>query len=88
MKKLLNIFATIKQFFMGVKFGEIDAGQIVLNEFRIGVLENIIDLLIAKNPDLHKISKEDLDLINKRVELELQKKYPYSGIQINRKTNV
>lgn len=33
---------------MGAKFGEIDISQILDNEFRIGVLENVIDLLIRK----------------------------------------
>jgi hypothetical protein len=35
---------------LGVKFGEIDAGQILDNEFRIMVLERVLDVLLAANP--------------------------------------
>ena len=34
---------------MGIKFGEIDAGQILNNEFRIGVLEGILEWILNKN---------------------------------------
>lgn len=68
---------------MGIKFGEIDSQQILDNEFRIGVLENVIDLLLSKNPELAKFTLEDLDNINRKVTERLQLKYPGSGIKLN-----
>lgn len=72
---------------MSIKYGDIEFTQILDNEFRIGVLESVIDLLISKNPALTAFTKEDLDLINFRVTERLQKKYPNSGIQLNLKGN-
>ena len=63
---------------MGIKFGEIDASQILDNEFRVLVLEKVVDKLLAANPaaaaglDINKIRKEVVGV--------LQKKYPNSGI--------
>lgn len=72
---------------MGIKFGEIDSNQILLNEWRIGVLENIVDKLIKNNPNLIGITQIEMDEINKRVVSDLQKKYPKSGIELNKKVN-
>ena len=67
---------------MGITFGEIDANQILENEFRINVLERLLDWILQNNalrvqPDervIHEIKKEVVKL--------LQKKYPNSGIEL------
>ena len=65
---------------MGVKFGEIDVGQILDNEYRISVLERVIDVLLAANPSA--ASDVNIDEIRRNVLKELQKKYPNSGIEL------
>jgi hypothetical protein len=63
---------------LAIKFGEIDSAQILDNEFRIMVLERVVDQLLA----VHSASVEQLDMkaIRQEVLAELQKKYPNSGI--------
>ena len=65
---------------MGVKFGEIDAGQILDNEFRIMVLERVLDVLLAANPAA--VVSLNIDVIRQDVVNELQEKYPNSGISL------
>lgn len=65
---------------MGVKFGEIDAGQILDNEFRIMVLERVLDVLLAANPAA--VASLNMDVLRQDVVNELQKKYPNSGISL------
>jgi hypothetical protein len=65
---------------MGVKFGEIDASQILENEFRINVLEAILDRLIQRNPLAFHISPQEIEQIRQNVVTKLQRKYPNSGI--------
>jgi hypothetical protein len=65
---------------LGVKFGEIDAGQILDNEFRIMVLERVLDVLLAANPAA--VVSLNMDVIRQDVVNELQKKYPNSGISL------
>ncbi len=66
---------------MGARFGEIDISQILDNEFRIGVLENIIDLLIRKNPELKGFTQIEVESIREQVANTLKNKYPNSGIE-------
>jgi len=54
--------------------------RVLNNELRIGVLENIIDLLLTKNPTLVKFTKEELDTITEKVVERLQSKYPNNKI--------
>ena len=70
---------------MGVKFGEIDASQILENEFRIDVLQRIIDVLIQRNP-ANVMTPADLDRIRREVVALLQEKYPHSGIALKKST--
>jgi hypothetical protein len=65
---------------LGVKFGEIDAGQILDNEFRIMVLERVLDVLLAANPAA--VASLNMDVIRQDVVNELQKKYPISDISL------
>ncbi len=63
---------------MGIKFGEIDANQILENEYRIGVLE----LLVERIASGKKVSNDDLKEIRAQVVLRLKEKYPNSGIEL------
>ena len=65
---------------MGVKFGEIDADQILDNGFRIMVLERVLDVLLAANPAA--VASLNMDVIRQDVVNELQKKYPISDISL------
>ncbi len=66
---------------MGAKFGEIDISQILENEFRIGVLETVFDLLMQKNPTLTGITQQEIEGIREQVANKLKHKYPNSGIE-------
>lgn len=63
---------------MSTRFGDIEIDQILRNEYRIGVLEKIVEgLLNDKRPDaatLKRIRDEVVD--------GLKEKYPNSGIEL------
>jgi hypothetical protein len=70
---------------MSIKFGEIDANQILENEYRIGVLERILDWILANNTAFVKpLTPEVISQIQQDVARDLKKKYPNSGIEIKR----
>ncbi len=64
---------------MGIKFGEIDAAQIVENEFRIMVLEKVVDTIMANVPTASL--RLDVRQIRRDVIEQLKKKYPNSGLE-------
>lgn len=67
---------------MGIKIGDIDIAQQTLdNEFRLGVLERLMEHVVNNNPTLVRPSQEQLNQIRKDVVQQLQKKYPNSGIE-------
>ena len=66
---------------MGIKFGEIDANQILENEFRIRVLEALVEWLLNRSGIMSKPSQEEVEEIKKSVITELKRKYPKSGIE-------
>ncbi len=67
---------------MGIRFGEIDANQILENEFRINVLERTLDWIISHN-GLRESPSEEVGLQIKRDVVKLLKeKYPNSGIEL------
>lgn len=68
---------------MGIKFGEIDSGQILQNEYKIDVLENVLQFILNKNAgSIISPSKDELSQIRKSVVDSLKKKYPNSGIDL------
>jgi hypothetical protein len=70
---------------MSIKFGEIDASQILENEYRIGVLEGMVDWILTNNPTFVKdLTDEDIDEIRRKVVNRLQQKYPKSAIALRR----
>ena len=74
---------TLKGEDMGVKFGEIDANQILENEFRIGVLEKLLEWIADNNITISRPSKQNVQDIKKAVVADLQRKYPKSGISFS-----
>jgi hypothetical protein len=70
---------------MGIKIGDIDIAQQGLEtEFRLSVLEHIIEQIINSNPTLNKPTQEELSDIRKKVVELLKKKYPNSGIELTK----
>ncbi len=70
---------------MGIKIGDVDvASQIMESEYRIGVLERVIDLLLARFPSVGAtpVTQLEMDRIRQSVVEQLQKKYPNSGISL------
>jgi hypothetical protein len=70
---------------MGIKFGEVDSSQILENEFRIGVLERLLDFILVNNSFAIKPSQTQIEEIRQSVVEILQKKYPNSGITFKQK---
>jgi len=66
---------------MGIKFGGIDSEQILINEFRIGVLESIIQWILENNPEIKKPDKSDIKEIKESAATVLKIKYPDLGIE-------
>jgi len=69
---------------MGIKFGEVDANQILENEFRIGVLEAILEGVFNNNPNINGPNQDQINQIREQVADRLKKKYPNSGIEFKR----
>lgn len=68
---------------MGIKFGEIDASQILQNEFRLAVLEKIVEMIANNNKDTLRIpSLDDVNGIKDAIVEDLKKKYPKSDIEL------
>jgi hypothetical protein len=70
---------------MGIKIGDVDvASQIMESEYRIGVLERVIDLLLTRFPSVGgpPVTAQEMDRIRQSVVEQLQKKYPSSGISL------
>ena len=66
--------------YMGVKFGEIDADQILENEYRVGVLEQLVDWMLNNGTFKRNLAPDELRKMRQSVVDRLQKKYPNSGI--------
>ena len=65
---------------MGLSVGGIDlAQQGIENEFRIGLLEGLVELLVRRTGA--GISPADLNGIRQETFANLQGKYPHSGIR-------
>jgi hypothetical protein len=64
---------------MAIKFGEIDATQILENEYRISILEHIVNILVQRAPGAAP-TKEEMAQIQTMVLRRMQEKYPNSGI--------
>lgn len=66
---------------MSLKIAGIDLfSQGLDNEFRVSVLEKVVEVILAKQPTI--LSKEDYNQIKKEAAQNLQKKYPKAGIEL------
>jgi hypothetical protein len=70
---------------MGIKFGEIDATQILENEYRIGILEHIVNVMMQRAPTAAP-TREEMANITAAVIRRMQEKYPNSGIGLTPNT--
>ncbi len=58
---------------MGIKFGEIDASQIIENEYSIGVLQEFVNLMLTNNRAfVQQLTPEVADGIRQGVIRKLQ----------------
>jgi hypothetical protein len=65
---------------MSVKIAGIDLfSQGLDNEYRITILEMILNKIVDNNPNI-KITKDEIKTIKKSALTSLQKKYPEAGI--------
>ena len=67
---------------MATRFGDINIDQIIENEFRIGVLERILEFVLNNNPTSNRPDSETIKKIRLEVVANLQKKYPRSGLAL------
>lgn len=69
---------------MTLRIGEVDVvAQILENEYRILVLEQVVDVLLQRLSSAGAwISPEEMGGIRERAIENLKKKYPGSGIQL------
>jgi hypothetical protein len=68
---------------MGLKLGGIDIGQIIENDFRISVLEHLLEWILKTNEgQIIPPSKQVVDEIRQKVFKDLQKRYPKSGLSM------
>ncbi|WP_396179647.1 hypothetical protein [Flavobacterium sp.] len=71
---------------MGIKIGDIDiANQIIDNDFRIGVLEKILEKLLNSNKNLVLPTQMEIEDFREKTATELKAKYPNSGIEYTKK---
>ena len=65
---------------MSISIGGVDLfNQGLNNEYRIMVLERVIDVILKKNTSLI-ITQQEIESIRKHAIADLQKKYPQAGI--------
>ncbi len=68
---------------MGIKFGEIDAGQIIQNEYRIGILEKVTEWILTNYPDFtNDLTPDMMAQFRNDVVIKLRDKYPSSEIEL------
>ena len=60
-----------------MKIGDIDINQVIELDFRLNVLEKIIE----RNPAIFNLTQPELERIRREVVEVLKKKYPNSGIE-------
>ena len=71
---------------MSIKIAGVDLfNQGLDNEFRISVLEKIVETILSKNPNI--LSNKQLKEIRLNVVKSLQTKYPEAGIELNEVKN-
>lgn len=67
---------------MSIKIGGIDLAQSALDsEYRILVLERVLEVVLKKIGGADVLTSQDLEKIRDEAYQQLQKKYPYAGLQ-------
>jgi hypothetical protein len=70
---------------MSIKIGGIDLAQSALDsEFRIMVLERILEVVLNKIGGASVLTIQDIDKIREEAFQQLQKKYPEAGVERNK----
>lgn len=70
---------------MSIQIGSINVPDAIINtEFRVSVLERVVDKLIRAAP-VGAISENDMQAIRREVVELMQKKYPDAGISLQKK---
>lgn len=70
---------------MGIQIGDIDiVKQGIENEFRIMVLEKILERILNTNQSLSQPSVDEIERIRREMVEVLRTKYPNSGIEFRR----
>jgi hypothetical protein len=68
---------------MSLKFGDVDIGQIIENEFKIAVLERMVEWILDANIGQMKLPpKQVIQEIQQNVLKVLEQKYPNSGLSM------
>jgi len=68
---------------MGLKISGIDIGQVIENDFRISVLEHLLEWLLKTNEGrIIPPSKQEIDEIRQKVFNDLQERYPNSKLSM------
>ena len=71
---------------MSIKIGDFDiANQLLDNEFRVGVLEKLMERIINSNPNLNRPTQVDIENFRFQTAEELKRKYPNSGIEYTKR---
>lgn len=69
---------------MSIKIGGIDVAQSALDsEFRLMVLERILEVVLSKIGGTSVLSQQDIDTIRDQAFKQLQVKYPEAGLKRN-----
>lgn len=66
----------------GIKFGEIDATQILDNEYKIKLIMYILGYILDNNQNINKPSQEQIEKFKEKCVNEMKTKYPNSGISL------
>ena len=70
---------------MGLKLGGLDIGQIIENDFRISVLEHLLERILKTNEGrIIPPSEQEIDEIRQKVFKDLQERYPNSKLSMKK----
>ena len=70
---------------MGLKLGGLDIGQIIENDFRISVLEYLLEWILKTNEGrIIPPSEQEIDEIRQKVFKDLQERYPNSKLSMKK----
>ncbi|MCK4814995.1 hypothetical protein KA005_04420 [bacterium] len=70
-----------------IKFGEIEAEQILRNEFAVTCLEMVLDFIGQNNPGLKISDKKEQQKIRRKAAKILKEKYPNTKIELVKEKN-